>query len=130
VREGDLAAFVVLRVVLRFVDDAGRRDGGVSETAVNVGFDSLGERWLSWCTTNAAPPIPKRIGHSTRPVAPIAARVSAAAGVELLPLLTPFLIPDIVPCMPPITPFTAAPPTAPAAAVVASADRVMARVAP
>jgi hypothetical protein len=129
-RVGDLAALVVLRAEPRFAADAGRRDLDVSGAAVRVGFGSLVDRWLSWCTTNAVPPTPNRIGHSTRPVAPIAARVMAAAGVEWLPLLIPFLIPDTVPCMPPITPLTAAPPTAPAAAVVASADRVMARTAP
>jgi hypothetical protein len=104
-----------------------------SGTADSVGFALGGvppARWLSCRTTSAVPPMPNNTGHSTKPAAPIAPRVSMAAGVEWLPLLTPFLMPFAVPCSPPITPLTAAPPTAPAAAVAASADRATTRAAP
>src|SRR5205085_2099517 len=59
-----------------------------------------------------------------------AASVRAAAAGDWLPLLNPFRSPAAVPWMPPTTPLTAAPPTAPAAAVVASAVLVTTRTAP
>ena len=95
-RAGALVTFVVLRGELRFTAGFEAARCAESGTAVKVGLVCPSDRWLSWRTTNAVPPMPKRTGHSTKPVAPIAAKVSAAAGVEWLPLLTPFLIPAIV----------------------------------
>ena len=138
-RDGDLRAveavdlvdlradLVAFRGDVRFAADV---RCGASATAASVGLFWPSDRCLSWRKTMAVPPTPKRIGHSTKPVAPIAAIASAAAGVEWLPLLTPFLMPVTAPCTPPITPLTAAPPTAPAAARVASADCVTTRAAP
>jgi hypothetical protein len=81
-------------------------------------------------TVSATPPTTRSTGHSTSPTAPNAARVSAAAGVERLPLLTPLRIPSAVPRTPPMTPLTAAPDTAPAAAVVALIVPVTPRMTP
>jgi hypothetical protein len=82
------------------------------------------DRLLNWWTTSPVPPTASRSGHSTRPAAPTTPRVNAAAGVEWLPLATPLRIPDTAPWRPPIAPLIAAPPTAPAAEVVALAVRV------
>jgi hypothetical protein len=129
-RPGALVDCEVVRAELRFAAGLRAARCGDSETALEGGVVCPCDRWWSLRTTKAVPPTPKTIGHSTKPVAPIAAKVRAAAGVEWLPLLIPFLIPANVPCIPPMTPLTAAPPTAPAAAAVASAVPVTARTAP
>src|SRR5690625_1113663 len=49
----------------------------------------LAERVFSWLTTRAVPPTATSSGHSTNPDTPRAPMVSAAAGVEWLPLLKP-----------------------------------------
>jgi hypothetical protein len=85
-------------------------------------------RALNCLTSKAVPPTVSTTGHSTNPVAPIAPSVSNAAGVEWLPALSPLRIPAALPCTPPMMPLIAAPPTAPAAAVVAFAVSVMRRV--
>jgi hypothetical protein len=90
---------------------------GVDDVTGAVGADSGGR--VSCRTASAAPPTTSTTGHSTSPAAPSAASVSAAAGVERLPLLTPLRIPSTVPRTPPTTPLTTAPDSAPAAAVVA-----------
>ena len=70
------------------------------------------------CSSSAPPPTAIRIGHSTKPTAPIAPRVSAAAGVDELPLFSPVEMPSRVPLIPPVTPLIAAPPMLPAVAVM------------
>jgi hypothetical protein len=103
--------------------------GGAAALA-GVADDWPFDRWDNSRISNAVPPTASSTGHSTSPAAPTAPSVSAAAGVEWLPLLNPFRTPAAVPLTPPMTPLTAAPPTAPAAAVVAFAVRVTTRTAP
>src|SRR5262249_23235773 len=88
---------------------------------------------LAWPLFNcrrirAPPPIANTTGHSSRPATPSAPNVSAAAGVEWLPLPIPRCTPSAAPVTAPTTPLTAAPPTAPAASVVTSAARPTVRV--
>lgn len=81
---------------------------------------------FSCLSTRAVPPTATSSGHSTNPATPRAPKVSAAAGVEWLPVLKPRCAPLAAPFTPPITPLIAAPPTAPAASVVIVAARVAA----
>jgi hypothetical protein len=81
---------------------------------------------FSCLSTRAVPPTATSSGHSTNPETPRAPRVSAAAGVEWLPVLKPRCAPLAAPFTPPITPLSAAPPIAPAASVVMVAARVAA----
>ncbi|MCK5757402.1 MAG: pentapeptide repeat-containing protein [Mycobacterium sp.] len=116
-RAVDLRGVDFWGVDLRGVDFCGAVAGRAAPASAPA------DRWLIWCRTNAVPPTATSSGHSTRPTAPMAPRVSAAAADEWLPLLNPERTPLAAPWIPPTTPLTAAPPTAPAAAVVVSASR-------
>jgi hypothetical protein len=76
-----LVVFVAFRAELRLA--AGLFVVDESGTARRVGGGgSFSPRWASRRTTRAVAPTPTNTGHSTNPVAPIAASVTAAAAVE------------------------------------------------
>ena len=102
---------------------------GTALTGVTVALCEPLECPLFSCrNTNAPPPMANTTGHSRSPATPSAPNVSAAAGIEWLPLPMPRCTPSAAPVTAPTTPLTAAPPTAPAAAVVAAAARPAVRV--
>src|SRR5690349_570364 len=71
-RAADLVALVAVRG-LRFAAGAFRGADRLSGSALSVGVVAACplDRRLSWRISKTVPPAPSRIGHSTRPVAPI-----------------------------------------------------------
>ena len=75
-RAVDLRGVDFWGVDLRGVDFCGAVAGRAAPASAPA------DRWLIWCRTSAVPPTATSSGHSTRPTAPMAPRVSAAAADE------------------------------------------------